>query len=489
MHQYEKIVLKTLLETGKASASQLAARTRISEDAVLRACQWLEEKKAVEIEEKTSEEFFLSEEAKKTLKQKLPEQRLIEKTSQASGTIETSALAPEEKTIGISWAKKNEWIEFKQGKITLTEKGRKALKEQYAQLAVLEKIAEGKKTDEREIIAQLEKRTLVARKQAKTATVKLTREGEKLAKATTIEEEANVLTREMLAEGKWRNVKLREYNVEAPVERAFPGKPHPIQILMGKIKETFLEMGFEEMQGSEVESSFWNFDALFQPQDHPARELADTFYLKTPQKKELPDKQLVERVKQAHEKGWKYEWNPAEAQKQVLRTHTTAVSARYLHETRKGERKDPAKYFSIGRVYRNEATDYKHLAEFHQVEGIVVWEDASFRNLLGCLKQFYSKLGFEKIRFRPSYFPYTEPSLEIEAFFESKNAWLELGGAGIFRPEVSIPLWGKYPVLAWGLSLERPLMLATNLTDIRTIYRNDLKWLRESKIGDKRWQK
>lgn len=490
MHQYEKIVLKALLELGKADAAQLSAKTRISEDAVLRACWWLEEKKAVEINDNAKEELALSEEAKKMLKQKFPEQQLIEKTSKAGGMLALNALSGEEKSIGLAWAKKNEWIEFKQGSITLTEKGRKALKEEYAQLAVLEKIAEGKKIEEREreTLAQLEKRTLATKKQSKNVTVKLTREGEKLAKNTTVEEEANVLTREMLAEGKWRNVKLREYDVEAPVERAFPGKPHPIRLLMRKIKEIFIEMGFEEMQGSEVESSFWNFDALFQPQDHPARELADTFYLKTPQKKELPEKQLVERVRQAHEKGWKYEWNPAEAQRAVLRTHTTAVSARYLHETRKGERKDPAKYFSIGRVYRNEATDYKHLAEFHQVEGIVVWENASFRNLLGCLKQFYSKLGFEKIRFRPSYFPYTEPSLEIDAFFESKKAWLELGGAGILRPEVCIPLWGKYPVLAWGLSLERPLMLATNLTDIKTIYRNDLKWLRESKMGDNRWQ-
>ncbi|MEM2948009.1 MAG: hypothetical protein QXG02_00580, partial [Candidatus Anstonellales archaeon] len=134
-------------------------------------------------------------------------------------------------------------------------------------------------------------------------------------------------------------------------------------------------------------------------------------------------------------------------------------------------------FFSIGRVFRNEATDFKHLAEFHQIEGIVVWKKANFRHLLGVLKEFYSRLGFEKIRFRPSYFPYTEPSLEVEVFFEPRNEWMELGGAGIFRPEVCKPLGATWPVLAWGLSLERPLMMMLGLEDIRTFYKNDLRWL------------
>jgi phenylalanyl-tRNA synthetase alpha chain len=236
-------------------------------------------------------------------------------------------------------------------------------------------------------------------------------------------------------------------------------------------------MGFEEMDGSIIESCFWNFDALFQPQDHPARDLADTFYLVG--ERPLPDQKLVQRVKKAHENGWKYNWSEKEAKKVVLRTHTTCLSARYLAAIRD---KKPRKYFSVGRVFRNEATDYKHLAEFHQVEGIIVWENATFRDLLGVLKEFYKKLGFEKIRFRPSFFPYTEPSLEVEVFFEPRKQWLELGGAGVFRPEVSIPLANVYPVLAWGLSLERPLMLMLGLEDIRTFYRNDLDFLKSARL-------
>jgi phenylalanyl-tRNA synthetase alpha chain len=190
------------------------------------------------------------------------------------------------------------------------------------------------------------------------------------------------------------------------------------------------------------------------------------------------DRKRVERVKKSHELAWKYKWDENEAKKRVLRTHTTALSARYLAAMDK----TPKKYFAVGRVFRNEATDYKHLAEFHQVEGIIAWENATFRDLLGVLKEFYGKLGFKQIRFRPSYFPYTEPSLEIEVYIEPRKQWMELGGAGVFRPEVSKPLCNSYPVLAWGLSLERPLMMLLELEDIRTFYRNDLDWLKNTRL-------
>ncbi len=269
-----------------------------------------------------------------------------------------------------------------------------------------------------------------------------------------------------------------EFDVNVPGQNAHMGKNHPVTLLSRKIKTIMSELGFQEMEGDIIESSFWNFDALFQPQDHPARELADTFYIKGDSP--LPDdEELVARVRKAHEEGWKYKWDPKEASRTVLRTHTTAVSARYVANIRD---KLPHKYFAIGRVFRNEATDYKHLAEFHQVEGIVAWEGATFTDLLGTLKEIYRKLGFEKIRFRPSFFPYTEPSVEIEVYFEERKQWMELGGAGIFRPEVSMPLAGVYPVLAWGLSLERPLMLKLELNDIRELYKNDVDFLTSARL-------
>src|SRR5262249_31414663 len=149
-------------------------------------------------------------------------------------------------------------------------------------------------------------------------------------------------------------------DVNVPGKDAPLGKSHPLTKLTMRIKSIMSELGFQEMEGELIESSFWNFDALFQPQDHPARELADTFYLD----KQMPlptDKGLVSRVKRSHEDGWKYGWEPKEATKAVLRTHTTCLSARYLAAIKD---KKPRKYFAVGRVFRNEATDYKHLAEF-----------------------------------------------------------------------------------------------------------------------------
>ena len=161
-----------------------------------------------------------------------------------------------------------------------------------------------------------------------------------------------------------------------------------------------------------------------------------------------------------------------------MRTHTTSVSVRELSQL-----SQPAKRFCIGRVYRNETIDYKHLPEFMQVEGIVVDENVRFKDLLGYLKEFYLRLGFKKIRFNPSFFPYTEMSTEIEVYFEDKKEWLELGGSGIFRPEVTEPLGIKEPVLAWGLGFERPIILRLGLNDIRNFYyRNDLKMLREVSV-------
>jgi phenylalanyl-tRNA synthetase alpha chain len=243
------------------------------------------------------------------------------------------------------------------------------------------------------------------------------------------------------------------------------------------------------MDGNLIESSFWNFDSLFTAQDHPAREMQDTFFIKNKESK-LPDKKIIDNIKKAHEgkikgsKGWQYEWKETEAKKVVLRTHATTLSARTLAKLKPEE--IPAKYFAIGKVFRNETIDWSHGIEFYQTEGIVVDPNANFRHLLGYIKEFYKKMGFEKIRFRPSYFPYTEPSVEIDAFHPERKIWLELGGAGIFRPEVTIPLLGKnIPVLAWGQGLDRIIMDFYKIKDLREMYSNDIKSLRNKKIWTK----
>lgn len=294
--------------------------------------------------------------------------------------------------------------------------------------------------------------------------------------------EVGQITSDLLASGEWRDVTFKAYDVRLGVRPRIPGKGHPLQRVIALTRRAFLEMGFAEVASPTVESAFWNFDALFQPQDHPAREMQDTFYLAAPARVELPsDRALVDRVRRTHEDGgdtgsigWQTPWSAERASAAVLRTHTTATTVRALA----ADPRAPRKVFSIGRVFRREAIDFKHLPVFHQVDGIIIDQAATFANLLGTLAAFYRKMGFERFEFRPAFFPYTEPSVEVFIWVPEKKDWFEMGGAGIFRPEVTQPLGCQSPVLAWGLGLERLAMLRYGLLDMRALYLTDLEWLK-----------
>jgi phenylalanyl-tRNA synthetase alpha chain len=173
--------------------------------------------------------------------------------------------------------------------------------------------------------------------------------------------------------------------------------------------------------------------------------------------------------------GWGYRWDPQRARAAVLRTHTTAATVRARASAPGG----PRKFFCVGRVFRREAIDYKHLPLFHQIDGIVIDERATLATLFGTLTAFYRKMGFERIELRPGFFPYTEPSVEVFIWVPQKQDWFEMGGAGIFRPEVTVPLGCRVPVLAWGLGLERLAMLRYGVLEMRKLYQPDLAWLAE----------
>ena len=289
------------------------------------------------------------------------------------------------------------------------------------------------------------------------------------------EQLVNQLTSQLITSGGWKNVKLSSLDVEAPAPTIHAGKKHPLQNLIDEIKEVFIGMGFLEIEGPFVQSSFWNFDVLFTPQDHPAREMQDTFYV--PQKKQIltaDDQQYIESVSRVHKNGWKYEWDLEEANRTVLRTHTTPVTIKYLADNKLQD----ARVFTVGRVFRNEKTSYKHLVEFNQIEGIVTGSNVTLRDLIGLQTEFYSKLGINKVKFWPTFFPYTEPSLQSMIYNETLDKWVELFGMGIFRPEVTEPLGIKNRVLAWGGGIERIAMLRFGLNDVRDLYANNLGWLR-----------
>lgn len=286
------------------------------------------------------------------------------------------------------------------------------------------------------------------------------------------------LTPEMIATGSWKEKKFKDYNFDALGIPPFCGHLHPLMRVRSQFRQIFLEMGFSEMPTNNfVESSFWNFDALFQPQQHPARDAHDTFFVSNPQNATKFPMDYLERVRRVHQfgdygsQGYKYDWKLEEAKKNLLRTHTTAVSARMLYKIAQQETFKPVKYFSIDRVFRNETLDATHLAEFFQIEGVVADYGLTLGDLIGVLHEFFKKLGIAKLRFKPAYNPYTEPSMEIFSYHEGLKKWVEVGNSGLFRPEMLLPMGlpKDVKVIAWGLSLERPTMIKFGIDNIRDL--------------------
>ncbi|XP_051904754.1 phenylalanine--tRNA ligase alpha subunit [Hippocampus zosterae] len=296
--------------------------------------------------------------------------------------------------------------------------------------------------------------------------------------STTVTKQETELTPEMIATGSWKEKNFKPYNFDAMGVAPDCGHLHPLMKVRTQFRQIFLEMGFTEMPTNNfIESSFWNFDSLFQPQQHPARDQHDTFFLSDPALAlDLPQDYL-ERVKRVHSgggfgsQGYKCDWKIEEAQKNILRTHTTAVSARMLYKLAQQEKFTPVKYFSIDRVFRNETLDATHLAEFHQIEGVVADYGLTLGDLMGVLHQFFTKLGITKLRFKPAYNPYTEPSMEVFSYHEGLKKWVEVGNSGVFRPEMLLPMGlpEDVSVIAWGLSLERPTMIKYGINNIREL--------------------
>ncbi|XP_058797726.1 phenylalanine--tRNA ligase alpha subunit [Phymastichus coffea] len=296
--------------------------------------------------------------------------------------------------------------------------------------------------------------------------------------STKIEKAEADLTAELLVNDAWKNKKFKPINLDALGTPLDVGHLHPLLKVRTEFRKIFLEMGFQEMPTNNyVENSFWNFDALFQPQQHPARDAHDTFFISDPALSASFPEDYLERVKKVHSEGgygsqgYRYYWKIEEAQKNLLRTHTTAVSARMLYKLMKQGKFKPVRYFSIDRVFRNETLDATHLAEFHQVEGVVADYNLTLGDLIGILHEFFNKLGITKLEFKPAYNPYTEPSMEIFCFHEGLGKWIEIGNSGIFRPEMLLPMGlpENVNVIAWGLSLERPTMIKYGLNNIRDL--------------------
>ncbi len=471
---------------------KICEKSGLDKVSVLRALEYLGNKKIVEVSQKKEKIIELGINGALYRKKQLPERRLLDilvkKRILSLDNLKESNLSDEELKASIGVLKKKDIIDLKNKKIILkTGDISKKLPEEIF-LESLPLNYESLSEEQIKILKSLGNRKDITRiKEEKTIEIKITELGKKIIgldiKSNLIEQ----VTPELLKKDSlWKGKKFRRYNLTAKVPEIYGGKRHFVDQAVDYGRKIWTDMGFQEMTGNIIQTSFWNFDALFTAQDHPVREMQDTFFIN--KKEELSDKEIIKAIKESHEgnikglksKGWDYSWNEEEAKKLVLRTHTTCLSAQTLAKLKKEDL--PAKFFALGKCFRNETVDWSHGFEFNQTEGIVIDPNANFRHLLGYLKQFFKKMGFEKVRFRPAYFPYTEPSVEVDVFHEGKKQWLELGGAGIFRPEVVIPLLGEnIPVLAWGPGFDRILMDYYEIKDLRELYKNNLTQLRKIK--------
>lgn len=498
-------VLRTLADHGQPlEIADLARRLGSDQSPVAAASTQLVEAGLVSLTEQPFDELALADEGRKYASAPLPERVIVRVLQEQGGSAALTDipnhcdLAQGQVGQSLRWLSQKNWARKDQDQLVLTDAGKALTDDPGPDEQLLLALADDQPHRGDELAAAgvpveeglkllAKRKGFITAKQRTERHVAITKSGRgKLADGVDAKQSVTQLTPELLTDGAWRDVNLRPYDVKLAAKKEFPGKEHAFQRTLDKVRRVFLEMGFTEITSPWVESSFWDFDALFQPQDHPARDMQDTFYISNPASCQLPDEDLVARVKATHQNGgdtgstgWQYRWNADMAKKPVLRTHTTAATIRALS---KHAYNKPGKYFIIGPVFRRETVDYKHLPVFHQVDGIIVDPKASLSTLLGTLAAFYKKMGFPKIRFRPSFFPYTEPSAEVFLWLEERGEWVEMGGSGIFRPEVTLPVGVEQRVLAWGLGLERLAMMIHNLKAIGDLYFATMPWLREAPL-------
>jgi len=481
----DKQVLKAISE-GLLDPQAIAEAAGIKTETVISSAEGLLNEDLIQIEKYVDEVYSLTEEGSQYADEGLPERRLLNLVAEG---LPLSEIKDPSLNIGIGWLRKKGWASVDKG--IIRPLGEVSQGEDEKILDILRSGPKNGLEFDSRVLSDLKKRNLVTSTTSKSWKYKISPKAKDLEifLSEDLVKEVGQITPDMIKSGVWNgsqvfykgeHLRVRRYDVSLPSEKIYPGKVHPYQSIIQKIRSIMLEMGFIEIKGEMIQSSYWNFDALFQPQDHPAREMQDTFYLDS--EADIPE---YIKIKEMHEHGgdvdsigWGGTWNPEVAKKEVLRTHTTALTIKYLAD----HPDPPAKVFSIDRAYRREAIDPTHTPEFEQLEGIVMDEGVTFSSLLGILEEFYAKMGFEEVRFRPAYFPYTEPSVEADVYIESLG-WVELGGAGVFRREVTAPFGIDHPVLAWGQGVSRVAMLTLGLKDLRDLYQSDIGWLRDTPLS------
>ena len=499
LHPFERKVLPCLDK--KTSIQDISEYSGLGSVEVTRALQWLENKKIITLEKASEDVVKLGSNGKIYKEKGLPEKRLLKFLSNKSATLnhiaQESDLSKQEISISLGTLKKSSCIDIKKERepvLSITVKGGKVLHEGFGEDIFLRKdfpLSLNSLSDqEKQALQNLNKRKdIVSIEQQKTIIPTLTTLGKKLLKqkASIQQDLIDSISPKIIKSGDWKNTKFRRYDVEINVPKIFAGKKQHYRRFLDDVRKKFLSLGFKENFGPLVETDFWDMDALFMPQFHSARDIHQGYYIKEPKHSTTLPKDIVQKVKQAHETGsdtgstgWKYDFDVKRTHRNILRTHDTSISSRLLASK---DLEVPGKYFQIARCFRYDVIDATHLSDFNQVGGFIIEEGINFRHLKGLLKMFAEEFcNTDQIKITPSYFPFTEPSVELHAK-HPELGWVELAGSGIFRPEMVKPLTGKdVPVIAWGIGLDRLAMFKLGIKDIRNLFSHDLGFLRSAKV-------
>jgi phenylalanyl-tRNA synthetase alpha chain len=491
LHKYEIAVLKALKGRSGLGLEDLMKAADLGKDEAMWALQNLIAGGLVDAKSAAREEATLTEEGIGYAEKGLPERRLLGLLEK--GDVDAKSLSDRADQIGLMWAKKKGLVEIDKGAVRLTGEGKRAAEGETEDERILKDLRSDAgayaKYRNTSAVAEFRKRGLLeTRSRKEVREVHITAKGARaLGEAR---EEADLIEnvdRSMIKGRLWEGKKFRPYNVGAPVEPRDVAMRHPLRRTIDDLRNAYLRSGFTEVTGPIIQPSFWVFDYLFMPQDHPARDEQDTFFVSEPKELEVGDRKVVMRVKDEHERAWHANWSEEFAMQAVPRTHTTSVTGRYVHQMLGGiERglKDyelPIKLFTIGRNLRNEDIDYKHLADFYQSDGIIIGKDLTLANLFDVLVKLFKGVGIDKVRFRPSYYPFVEPGVSVQT--EKNGEWLELAGAGILRREVTGISRKKISVLAWGTGVERLLLIRDKkISSIASLYNASAGWLREMTV-------
>jgi len=482
-----------ILKAFKPKLPELIAVRGLKQNEFLRAGMWLDNKGLIKTQKVKTRYIVLDELGKKYVKSKLPELAVLTILKRKPHTIEDlSKIFPQDELrFAIGYLKQKSYIEFRNKVLAITDSGLKVkltlefkflLRIAKEQQIELEKLA----PEEKYAYQQLMKRKQLTKEIEKISiTFHITELGKNVLKSLSDETRIGLITSDVIKNESWKKGKFRRYDVSAPVPKTYPGKKQPYLEFLDNVREKMVQLGYKEITGPIVETEFWNFDALFQPQHHPARTWTDTYTLKYPKLGKLPEKRIVDGVRKAHETGvngsigWGYKWDEEIAKKLLPRAHDTAMVPRYYA---KKDLQVPGKYFNISRCFRPDVLDSTHGIEFTQLGGFVIGEDMSFKKLLGVLKKIAIDFAdAEEVKFLPDYFPFTEPSVQI-SIKHPKLGWVELGGAGMSRPEIVGAMGLKKPTLMWGFGIDRLAMCKLGINDIRYLFSQDLDWLRKERI-------